>query len=106
MGLAAPRRSSPDGQLRYSDLTIELVLTLRLVFHLAPRQAKAFSRSVLRLLGLSVMVVSRRWWNRVVESGGGIGWWNRVVESGGGIGWWNRVVESGGGVVFGLFNEP
>ena len=31
---------------------VELVLTLRLVFHLALRQAEAFSRSVLRLLGL------------------------------------------------------
>ena len=30
----APRRSSPGGQPLYSDLAIELVLALRLVFHL------------------------------------------------------------------------
>ena len=51
-GWAAPKRSSLGGQPLYSDLAIELVLTLRLVFHLALRQAEAFSRSVLRLLGL------------------------------------------------------
>jgi len=34
-GWAAPRRSSPGGQPLYSELAIELVLTLRLVFHLA-----------------------------------------------------------------------
>jgi len=37
-------------------LAIELVLTLRLVFHLALRQAEAFGRSVLRLLGLGLAV--------------------------------------------------
>lgn len=55
-GWAAPKRSSPGGQPRYSELAIELVLTLRLVFHLALRQAEAFSRSVLRLLGLALSV--------------------------------------------------
>ena len=52
----APRRTTPGGQPRYSDLAIELVLTLRLVFHLALRQAEAFSRSVLRLLGLELAI--------------------------------------------------
>ena len=55
-GWAAPKRSSPGGQPLYSELAIELVLTLRLVFHLALRQAEAFSRSVLRLLGLALTV--------------------------------------------------
>ena len=55
-GWAAPKRSSPGGQPLYSGLAIELVLTLRLVFHLALRQAEAFSRSVLRLLGLALSV--------------------------------------------------
>jgi len=55
-GWAAPKRSSPGGQARYSELAIELALTLRLVFHLALRQAEAFSRSVLRLLGLALSV--------------------------------------------------
>ncbi len=55
-GWAAPKRSSPGGQPRHSELAIEPVLTLRLVFHLALRQAEAFSRSVLRLLGLALSV--------------------------------------------------
>ena len=53
-GWRAPRRTTPGGQPRYSDLAIELVLTLRLVFHLALRQAEAFASSVLRLLGLEL----------------------------------------------------
>ena len=40
-GWAAPRRTTPGGQPRYSDLAVELVLILRLVFHLALRQAEA-----------------------------------------------------------------
>ena len=55
-GWQAPRRTTPGGQPRYSDLAIELVLSLRLVFHLALRQAEAFSRSALRLLGLELAV--------------------------------------------------
>ena len=34
-GWVAPRRESPGGQRLYSDVAIGLVLTLRLVFHLA-----------------------------------------------------------------------
>jgi len=37
-GWAAPKRSSPGGQPLYSELAIDLVLTLRLVFHLAQRR--------------------------------------------------------------------
>src|SRR5215207_1421647 len=55
-GWQAPRRITPDGQALYSDLAIELVLTLRLVFHLALRQAEGFTHSVLRLLGLELPV--------------------------------------------------
>ena len=55
-GWAAPKRSSPGGQPLYCELAIELVLTLRLVFHLALRQAEAFSRSVLCLLGAALPV--------------------------------------------------
>jgi Transposase DDE domain len=50
-GWHAPRRTAPGGQPLHSDLAIEMVLTLRLVFHLALRQAAAFTASVLRLLG-------------------------------------------------------
>ncbi len=56
-GWAAPKRGSPGGQPRYSDLAIELVLTLRLVFRLALRQAEAFTSSVLHLLGLGLTVL-------------------------------------------------
>jgi hypothetical protein len=55
-GWRAPRRSTPGGQPRYSELAIELVLTLRLVFHLALRQAEGFACSVLQLLGMALPV--------------------------------------------------
>ncbi len=55
-GWHASRRTTPGGQARYSDLAIELVLILRLVFHLALRQAEGFASSVLRLLGLDLPV--------------------------------------------------
>ena len=55
-GWQAPRRTTPGGQARYSDLAIRLVLMLRLVFHLALRQAEAFTGSVLRLLGLDLFI--------------------------------------------------
>ena len=40
----APRRTTRGGQPLYADMAIELVLTLRLVFHLALRQAEGFAR--------------------------------------------------------------
>src|ERR671912_2101459 len=55
-GWHASRRTTPGGQALYSDLAIELVLTLRLVFHLALRQAEGFTTSVLRLLGQDLRV--------------------------------------------------
>src|SRR5260370_4100373 len=55
-GWQAPRRNTPGGQAIYSDLAIEMVLMLRMVFHLALRQAEAFAGSVLRLLGLDLCV--------------------------------------------------
>ncbi len=55
-GWQAPRRGTPGGQPRYSELAIELVLTLRLVFRLALRQAEGFARSVLLLLGVALPV--------------------------------------------------
>src|SRR4028119_1754080 len=58
-GWHAARRTTPGGQALYSDLAIELVLTLRLVFHLALRQAEGFTSSVLRLLGLDFPVPDR-----------------------------------------------
>ncbi len=55
-GWQAPRRTTPGGQAWYSDAAIELVLTLRLVFHLPLRQAEGFATSVLRLLGQKLRV--------------------------------------------------
>jgi hypothetical protein len=55
-GWQAPRRSTPGGQAWYSDAAIELMLVLRLVFHLALRQAEGFATSVLRLLGQELRV--------------------------------------------------
>jgi hypothetical protein len=55
-GWHAPRRSTPGGQPVYSDVAIGMVLMLRLVFHLALRQAEGFVASVLRLLGLDLSV--------------------------------------------------
>ena len=55
-GWHAPRRTTPGGQAWYSDTAIALVLMLRLVFHLALRQAEGFATSVLRLLGQELCV--------------------------------------------------
>src|SRR5918994_6806565 len=55
-GWHASRRTTPGRQARYSNLAIELVLILRLVFRLALRQAEGFTSSVLRLLGLDLPV--------------------------------------------------
>jgi hypothetical protein len=55
-GWQAPRRTTPGGQPWYSDAAIELVLMLRLVFHLPLRQAEGFAASVLRLLGQELRV--------------------------------------------------
>src|SRR3712207_2952695 len=55
-GWQAPRRTTPGGQAWYSDVAIELVLMLRLVFHLALRQAEGFAASVFRLLGQELRV--------------------------------------------------
>jgi hypothetical protein len=55
-GWLAPRRTTPGGQAIYSDLAIEMVLILRMVFHLALRQAETFAGSVFRLLELDLCV--------------------------------------------------
>ena len=59
-GWAAPKQSSPGGQLLCSELVIELVLTLWLVFPLARCKVEALGRSVLRLLGLALSTPDTR----------------------------------------------
>lgn len=55
-GWAAPRRKTRGGQQRYSDLAIETVLTLGLVFGLRLRQAEGLLGSLLSLMGLDLAV--------------------------------------------------
>lgn len=76
----APRRTTPGGQRRYSNLAIELVLMLRLVFHLALRQAEGFVGSVLKLLGLDLAVPDHTTLSR--RSAGMAGRRPRVVPHG------------------------
>ena len=52
----APRRKTRGGQKRYSDLAIEVCLTLRAVFRLALRQTQGLARSVVYLLDLKLPV--------------------------------------------------
>ena len=48
---SAPRRTTRDEQPHYSDLAIELCLTLGLVFKQPLRQTPGLMRSIARLLG-------------------------------------------------------
>jgi hypothetical protein len=53
---AARRRNTRGGQARYSDLAIEICLTLRVVFRLGLRQTQGFMRSIARLMILDIPV--------------------------------------------------
>lgn len=50
----ARRRKDPSGQSVYSDVAIEVCLTLRSVFRLPLRQVQGFVRSLLRLMELEL----------------------------------------------------
>ena len=52
----AEPRTTPGGQPHYSALAITTALTLRMVFHLALRQAEGLIGSVIGLLGLDLAV--------------------------------------------------
>ena len=52
----AAARTTPGGQARYSPLTIETSLTLRVVFDLALRQTEGLVGSILELMGLDLPV--------------------------------------------------
>ena len=58
---AAPR-TTPGGQLHYSDLAITTALTLRAVFRLALRQTEGLIGSILQLLGLDLSVPDYSTW--------------------------------------------
>ena len=51
-----PRRTTRGGQPRYSDLAIELCLTLGLVFNQPLRQTQGLMRSIAKLLWLNISV--------------------------------------------------
>ena len=51
-----PGKRTPKGDPIYTDLAIETVLTLRLVFHQPLRQTEGFVSSVLALMGLDLPV--------------------------------------------------
>lgn len=53
---SSPRRKTRGGQAFYSDLAIEICLTLRVVFRLALRQTQGFMRSIAKLMGLDLVV--------------------------------------------------
>ena len=55
---AEPRRTR-GGQAHYSALAIRTALTLRAVFRLALRQTEGLIGSIIRLLGLTLAVLSR-----------------------------------------------
>ena len=49
-----PRPKTSGGQAFYSDLAIEICLTLRIVFRRALRQTQGFMRSIAKLVGLDL----------------------------------------------------
>ena len=65
IGHSPPPRTTPGGQPVYSDLAIEMCLTLRLVFKQALRQTQGLMRSISKLIGVDITVphfttISRR----------------------------------------------
>ncbi|MEO9777444.1 MAG: transposase [Sedimentitalea sp.] len=53
---SAPRRTTRGGQPHYSDLAIEVGLTLGMVFKQPLRQIHGLRRSIARLLGVAIAV--------------------------------------------------
>ncbi len=55
-GWCAPKRETPGGQELYSDMAIEICLTLRSVFSLPLRQTEGFMRSIRDLMKLDIAI--------------------------------------------------
>jgi hypothetical protein len=53
---SAPRRTTPGGQPVYSDLAIEMCLTLHMVFKQPLRQTQGLMRSISKLMGVDITV--------------------------------------------------
>ena len=52
----APRRTTPGGQPKYSNIAIETCLTLRTIYKLPLRQTQGLMRSIARLMGVDIPV--------------------------------------------------
>ena len=64
-----PKSSGKPGrQQKYSDLAIETVLILRLLFHLPLRQAEGFVSSLFQLMGLLLSIQDQMRWYLERES--------------------------------------
>ena len=50
----APRRTTPGGQPKYSNIAIETCLTLRTIYKLPLRQTQGLMRSIARLMGVDI----------------------------------------------------
>jgi hypothetical protein len=53
---SAPPRTTPGGQPVFSDLAIEMCLTLRMVFKQPLRQTQGLMRSIAKLMGVDITV--------------------------------------------------
>ena len=51
----APRRTTPGGQPKYSNIAIETCLTLRTIYKLPLRQTQGLMRSIARLMGVELV---------------------------------------------------
>ena len=56
----APRRTTPGGQPKYSNIAIETCLTLRTIYKLPLRQTQGLMRSIARLMGVDITQKRRR----------------------------------------------
>src|SRR3954453_22656442 len=64
----AEPRTTPGGQLHYSDLAITTALTIKAVFRLALRQTDGLTGSIIRLLGLERSVLDHPTLSRRAET--------------------------------------
>jgi len=73
---SAPPRTTPGGQALYSDLAIELCLTLGMVFKQPLRQTQGLMRSIAKLLGVEIMVPH---FTTISRRGNGLSWPPKAV---------------------------
>lgn len=91
-----PGKRTPKGDPIYTDLAIETVLTLRLVFHQPLRQVEGFVSSVLAFMGLDLPVPDH---TTISRRAGGLVRYRRVAPSKERL---DLVVDSTGLKIYGL----